>query len=296
MKMSQVKTSQVKTSQLKPSRVRMSRGLMSFGLLVAGVLAVARTSEGAPSATPAPVAAPTDSPLVGDAITGKEAFTQYCSICHGVGAKGFIGPRIAGIDWTVPGLQAIVRGGVGGYGSMPAFNADAVTDKNIADIAAYLVSLAPASTPKSAATSATSSQAVAVAASSSPTATSAPAAAGSGTAPSTSTSGNTTAPQTSTSGSAQAPPTSASSASRPASSTAGDPVHGHQVYSANCAACHGANAQGGVGPALRGEKNRKDLAAAIAWIKNPKLPMPKLYPSVITEKDVEDVAAYVESL
>jgi mono/diheme cytochrome c family protein len=51
-----------------------------------------------------------------------------------------------------------------------------------------------------------------------------------------------------------------------------------------------------VGPGLHGEKNRKDLAAAIAWIENPKLPMPKLYPSVISRKDVEDVAAYVESL
>jgi mono/diheme cytochrome c family protein len=242
--------------------MKISRGLISLGLLVAGILAVARTSEGAPSAAPAAA----ESPVIGDAIAGKEAFTQDCSICHGAGAKGFIGPRIAGINWTAPGLQAIVRGGVGGYGSMPAFNADAVTDKNIADIAAYLVSLAAAPMPKSA----TASQAVAVVAS--PAATSA------------------------------SVPTAAASASTPAASASsalpalGDPVHGHQVYTANCAACHGANAEGGFGPALRGEKTRKDLPAAIAWIKNPKSPMPKLYPSVISEKDVEDVAAYVESL
>jgi mono/diheme cytochrome c family protein len=292
-----------------------TRGLMGLGLLVAGVLAVARTGEGAPTAVsdaatvtatasaiapasaaePAPTLAtasvPTDSPPVGDAVAGKETFTQYCSICHGVGAKGFIGPHIAGIDWTAPGLIAIVRGGVGGYGGMPAFNADAVTDKNIADVAAYLVSLAPASTSKSSTTNAspaaTAAQAVAIAGSQAATSTSAPAATSTSAAPA----GNAPAPTTSAGG-GPAPASSGSSASQ----AAGDPIHGHQVYSANCAACHGANAQGGVGPALRGEKNRKDTAAAIAWIKNPKLPMPKLYPSVISEKDVEDVAAYVESL
>jgi ubiquinol-cytochrome c reductase cytochrome c subunit len=224
---------------------------MSLGLLVAGVLALARTGEGAPSAAPATASAsaPAGSALTGDAVAGKATFTQYCSICHGAGAKGFIGPHIAGIDWTAPGLIAIVRGGVGGYGSMPAFNSGAVTDKNIADIAAYLASPAPPSTAKST----TTSQAVAVVAAAAPASTSAPVA-------------------------------------------GGDALHGRQVYSANCAACHGADAQGGVGPALRGERTRKDTAAAIAWIKNPTLPMPKLYPAVISEKDVEDVAAYVESL
>jgi len=47
---------------------------------------------------------------------------------------------------------------------------------------------------------------------------------------------------------------------------------------------------------LHGEKARKNTAAAIAWIKNPQPPMPKLYPGTLSEKDVTDVAAYVESL
>jgi alcohol dehydrogenase (cytochrome c) len=47
---------------------------------------------------------------------------------------------------------------------------------------------------------------------------------------------------------------------------------------------------------LKGEKQRKDYAAAIAWIKNPQPPMPKLFPSVLSQNDVQDVAAYVESL
>jgi mono/diheme cytochrome c family protein len=124
---------------------------------------------------------------------------------------------------------------------MPAFNADAVTDKNIADIAAYLATLPPA--------------VFAVA---------------------------STAPVV--------------DAAIPAGAAFGDPIHGYQIYAANCAACHGASAQGGVGPDLHGEKTRKDTAAAIAWIKHPKLPMPTLYPNPLSEKDVDDVAAYVESL
>jgi mono/diheme cytochrome c family protein len=243
--------------------MKMSSALFGLGLLVAGVLAVVRTSEGAPSAVPAPAS----SPLVGDAVAGNEQFTEHCSICHGVGAKGFIGPYIAGINWTVPGLHSIVRLGLGGYGSMPGFSADAVTEKNIADIVAYLAILPPASAPKS-----TRSQTTATAPAP-PSATASTVAVG-----------------------APTPVSAASAAAQPNSSGTGDSAHGHQVYTTNCAACHGANAQGGIGPALRGEKARKDTAAAIAWIENPKPPMPKLYPSVLSEKDVDDVAAYVESL
>jgi len=78
---------------------------------------------------------------------------------------------------------------------------------------------------------------------------------------------------------------------------AGDAAHGKQIFTQNCAVCHGATGtEGGVGPSLKGEKARKDTAAAVAWIKNPAPPMSKLYPSPLDEKDVADVAAYVESL
>ena len=79
-------------------------------------------------------------------------------------------------------------------------------------------------------------------------------------------------------------------------SAQGDPAHGKQIFVQNCAACHGADGGGGVGPSLKGEKARKDTAAAIAWIKDPKPPMPKLFPSPLSEKDVDDVAAFVETL
>jgi mono/diheme cytochrome c family protein len=150
-----------------------------------------------------------------------------------------------------------VRNGVGGYGGMPAFSASAVTDQNIADIEAYLASLAPAATAN-----ASTAAPVAISA---------------------------------------APPTIATSApvlasSAPVASAGADLAHGKQIYSTTCSGCHGASGQGGFGPSLRGESARKNTAAAIAWIKNPKAPMPKLYPDPLSEKDVDDVAAYIESL
>jgi mono/diheme cytochrome c family protein len=77
----------------------------------------------------------------------------------------------------------------------------------------------------------------------------------------------------------------------------GDPKHGEAIFTQNCASCHGtAGAGGGIGPVLKGEKQRKDYPAAIAWIKNPQPPMPKLFPSPLSQSDVQDVASYVESL
>jgi hypothetical protein len=54
--------------------------------------------------------------------------------------------------------------------------------------------------------------------------------------------------------------------------------------------------EGGSGPSLAGERSRKNLAAAIAWIENPELPIPKLYPSPLSQRDVENIAAYIETL
>ncbi len=79
---------------------------------------------------------------------------------------------------------------------------------------------------------------------------------------------------------------------------ANDPLAaGRIVYAQNCTGCHGASGVGGgIGPALVNEKARKDLAATIAVIKNPKMPMPALFPKTLSERDVAAVAAYVQSL
>lgn len=76
----------------------------------------------------------------------------------------------------------------------------------------------------------------------------------------------------------------------------GDAARGKTLFAANCAACHGATGGGGAGPKLQGEKSRKNFAGVVAQIKNPAPPMPKLYPSPLSDKDVNDLAAFVETL
>ena len=77
----------------------------------------------------------------------------------------------------------------------------------------------------------------------------------------------------------------------------GDAAHGKRVFTQYCASCHGASGrEGGIGPNLTNEKSRKNDSQTIAWIKHPQLPMPTLYPATLNDKDVADVAAYVQSL
>lgn len=75
-----------------------------------------------------------------------------------------------------------------------------------------------------------------------------------------------------------------------------DAARGSTIFAQNCAACHGARGQGGVGPALIGESARKNFVQAVRWIKHPNPPMPALYPQTLNERDVRDVAAFVEAL
>jgi mono/diheme cytochrome c family protein len=90
---------------------------------------------------------------------------------------------------------------------------------------------------------------------------------------------------------------SAAPAAAPGGTAMGDPAHGKTIFAANCASCHGATGhEGGVGPSLANEKSKKNYQATIAWIHNPQPPMPKLWPSPLNDKDVQDVAAYVQSL
>jgi mono/diheme cytochrome c family protein len=72
---------------------------------------------------------------------------------------------------------------------------------------------------------------------------------------------------------------------------------GRSIYLAQCSACHGRDGAGGqVGPSLRNETARRNDAAVRAIVLNPEPPMPKLYPARLTQADVRDVSAYVETL
>ncbi len=76
------------------------------------------------------------------------------------------------------------------------------------------------------------------------------------------------------------------------------PAHGKNLFAQFCAACHGMRGEGGFtsGPNIQNSSLLGNRAALIAWIKNPKSPMPKLYPSPLSDGDVDAVAGYVMSL
>jgi len=90
----------------------------------------------------------------------------------------------------------------------------------------------------------------------------------------------------------------AKTASTPAAAVTGaDLSRGKAVYEAQCAACHGARGVGGpVGPTLANEHARRAYRSVYAIVVDPAPPMPKLYPSRMTQADVRDVSAYVETL
>jgi mono/diheme cytochrome c family protein len=89
----------------------------------------------------------------------------------------------------------------------------------------------------------------------------------------------------------------------------GDPTHGAALYGANCATCHGANLEGGLGAVLNpidklpGVTNSLDPAFLIQIITNgrdpqagdPKsIPMPKKGGNPnLTDQDIKDLAAYI---
>jgi mono/diheme cytochrome c family protein len=90
----------------------------------------------------------------------------------------------------------------------------------------------------------------------------------------------------------------AKSPSTPAATVTGaDLSRGKAVYEAQCAACHGRRGVGGqIGPSLQNENARHPYRFVYAFVLDPAPPMPKLYPSRLTQSEVRDVSAYVESL
>jgi ubiquinol-cytochrome c reductase cytochrome c subunit len=74
------------------------------------------------------------------------------------------------------------------------------------------------------------------------------------------------------------------------------PARGESVFAARCAACHGAQGEGGAGPSLIGADAKLGGASGIAaFVKAPSGAMPRLFPGVITEQDVASVSDYVAS-
>jgi len=79
------------------------------------------------------------------------------------------------------------------------------------------------------------------------------------------------------------------------SSPAGAPnlAKGRKVYEQVCASCHGPDGNLVAGHPLSTLESRRDRAAALDYIKDPKPPMPRLYPDLLNEQSLVDVTAYI---
>ena len=69
--------------------------------------------------------------------------------------------------------------------------------------------------------------------------------------------------------------------------------NGARLFGQVCQSCHGADGNMIADHKLQNLKARRDLAATIAYIKDPKAPMPKLFPDLLDEKSVIDIATWV---
>jgi len=73
-------------------------------------------------------------------------------------------------------------------------------------------------------------------------------------------------------------------------------AHGKQLFAQNCAGCHGAQGGGLAGPSLLNWHAKMTPEQTMARIKNPVAPMPRLYPAILSESDVADIATYLHTL
>jgi len=77
-------------------------------------------------------------------------------------------------------------------------------------------------------------------------------------------------------------------------SLSGDSAQGNAIFQMNCAGCHGSQAEGNVGPSLKGVSKRKSGYSLIHQvISGDTPPMPKFQPS---EKEMADLLSYLETL
>jgi alcohol dehydrogenase (cytochrome c) len=66
-----------------------------------------------------------------------------------------------------------------------------------------------------------------------------------------------------------------------------------RLYGQVCASCHGDNGNFIADHKLGKLAARRDLASTVEYIKNPKAPMPKLFPELLSEQNVVDVATWI---
>lgn len=101
---------------------------------------LARASDVAPSGVAKPNSSDTTSkPLTGDHKRGEGLYHASCVVCHGPGAAGGIGPRLAG-NPVLSNEQAFWKTVYEGRHVMPPLK-DALTGQQMADVQAWLKTL-----------------------------------------------------------------------------------------------------------------------------------------------------------
>ena len=239
-----------------------------------GAAAPAATEKPAETAAPAPAAGGTEAaaPAAGGAPSaegGKTFFASNCAGCHGANAEGGVGPKLdQAATWNLTQFGEAVHEGKAPdktlAAMMPHFTKAQVSDAQLADMHAFL------------------QKTFGVKAEAAPAAT-------------------TPAP-------AAAPAAAATTATTPATTPAaapaaeGDSAAGKEKFTANCAGCHGANAEGAVGPAL---KVAKDWTPAqfTAAVREGKAPdkalaamMPHFTTAQLSDADLTNIHAFIKTL
>lgn len=113
---------------------------------------IAPTVPAAPAATRAPIPSPIATFPAGDANRGSKIYTENCAMCHGANGEGRVGATL-GKDWAgvnvATFLNATIARGVAGS-KMPGwsqFYGGPLTNQQVADVAAYIVTLKKAGQP-----------------------------------------------------------------------------------------------------------------------------------------------------
>jgi mono/diheme cytochrome c family protein len=83
------------------------------------------------------------------------------------------------------------------------------------------------------------------------------------------------------------------SGAQPAPARPANVAAGKVIYASYCAACHGANRDGLIGASLHTQEIKRSLQSTLDLIKTPPPGMTKLYPAVLSDMDVANVAAYI---
>ncbi|MGY2894446.1 c-type cytochrome [Deinococcus sp. UYEF24] len=128
--------------------------LVGLTILLAALLSVGAYQAGVGLSgrqIPVPVAGQSAGTSVKVSADGPALFGANCAGCHGAQAQGAVGPKLAGLSWTVPQFAQAVRDGQAPAGRalapmMPhfrtaGFDGDPPTDEQLTAVLAFLKKL-----------------------------------------------------------------------------------------------------------------------------------------------------------